>query len=341
MKNLLLAFLLICISSGSNSQVMEQKKNNLYIGSYNIYIFGKNKSKNNQTYNAARVLAQGSFDIVAIQEVMGEKGEVEVNNVVRFLKDSFNLEYKALISRNIGEGFGGQERIAFIYKPASIKPQSINDSSYRLIPVDSGRAFVISKWKSGDFEFLLGSCHLLYGSAKKKEEALVKRTAELQKVLDLFKDPLTMFGDEDLIFLGDFNRGGLVSAYKQVDYDTSNYFIPNIETFDPSLNTVPEVKQKHVQNMEISNKNPQLHSSTVSENTFLYDMIICSKSLLDNYGVKRDAGVFNVNYGIISYDERDGIGMLPDAVAIKKHTILKSTFSDHRPVWVRIGIKDK
>jgi len=320
------------------SQVMHQDDSSLYIATYNIFTFGLNKPS--QTFNAAKVLSSGSFDLVAIQEVMDSNGELAVNQLLVYLKDSFNLEYKAVISNNIGQGFRAQERIAFLYDPKTVNPSSMDGNQFRMMEVQGGRSFVFTKWKSGDLTFVLGSGHLYYGDTKKKAETLVQRKMELQMVLDLFEDPKTQFGDEDLIFVGDFNRAAIVDDYKSVSYDTSLYFIPNIEFFDPALNSIPQVKKKHILNKGVPSDNPKLVSSTVANgNTYVYDMLICSKSLLDNFQVPRNAGVYNRNFGVIAYDELKGYGYIPEALQISSTNILKATYSDHRPVWIRLNYK--
>ncbi|WP_430402257.1 hypothetical protein [Fluviicola sp.] len=328
----------ILISASSYGQVMKQENSCIYIASYNIYTFGLNNSI--QAYNAAKVLSSGDFDLVAIQEVMNVKGENAVNQLITYLKDSFNLNYKAVISPNIGDGFRDQERIAFVYKPDVLSPEKQNGASYQVIDVPDGRDFVFTRWSKGTFNFVLGSGHLYYGKNKtkvEKQETLERRLKELELVYGFFNDPLKQFGDEDLLFVGDFNRAAMVDDYKRIKYDLSKYFIPNIEFFDPGLNKVGQVKNQHIKNKGVPNDNPKLVSSTVADgNTYVYDMIICSKSLLDNYNSPRDKGIFNFDFGVISYDETDGIGYIPNAKSQASHNDLKEAYSDHRPVWIKL-----
>ncbi len=334
-----LLFLFIILSFGSFSQVMKQDKSSLYIATNNIYTFGLNE--HTQVSNAAKVLASGSFDLVAIQEVMEDKGEKAINDMVVLLKDSFNLNYKAIISKNIGEGFRAQERIAFLYKVDAVKPKKINGKTCQIIDVPDGRDFVFTNWKAGKLTFVLGSGHLYYGkndTPELKAETLKRRTFELQLVYDFYKNPKVQFGDEDLIFVGDFNRAALVPDYKSISYDTSLYFIPNIEFFDPKLNEIPEVKEKNIIDKGVPNNNPKLVSTTVADgNTYVYDMIICSHSLLDNFQAPRNNGKYNYNFGIIGYDETDGFGYIPEAKKITNHNTLKENYSDHRPLWIRLN----
>lgn len=336
MKHLIIFLFLTNLAFG---QVMKQDKSGLYIATYNIYTFGQHEKA--QVSNAAKVLASGSFDLVAIQEVMEDKGEKAINDMVILLKDSFNLNYKAIISENIGDGYKGKERIAFLYKVKSVKPQKINGKPYQIIDVPDGRDFVFTNWKAGKLTFVFGSGHLYYGNddtPEQKEETLKRRVKELQMVYDFYKNPKEQFGDEDLIFVGDFNRAALVPDYKTVNYDTSLYFIPNIEFFDPHLNEIPEVKEKNIEGKGVPNDNPKLVSTTVADgNTFVYDMIICSHSLLDNFQATRSNGKYNHNFGIIAYDDTDGYGYIPEAKKMTNHNTLKENYSDHRPLWIRLN----
>lgn len=334
----LLTVLLSLISLSANAQVMQQDNKSLYIATYNIYTFGNNG--NAQIYNAAKVLASGDFDLVAIQEVMQEKGQKAVDQMIVYLKDSFNLSYKAVVSPNIGQGLNGQERIAFVYKPDVIKLVQHNGKDIETIDApNDGRDFAFTHWQKGNFTFVVGSGHLYYGDSKKKEATLKRRKQELEQVYGFFKDPKKQFGDEDLIFLGDFNRGALVADYKSVTYDTTKYFIPNVEFFDRSLNTHAQVEKAHILGKGIPKDNPKLVSTTVANgNTYVYDMIICSKSLLDNYHAPRNNGKFNTNFGVISYDEPQGIGTIKEAAKQTSHNKLKAAYSDHRPTWVRLEV---
>lgn len=334
----LLTSFIVLVSFAGSAQVMQQNDSSLYIASYNIYTFGKNDKV--QVYNAAKVLASGDFDLVALQEVMQDAGEKAVNNLVLCLKDSFRLNYRVLISPNIGAGYGGQERIAFLYKPDVLKPVTYKGTTVQLIDVpNKGRDFAFSHWSAGTFRFVLGSGHLYYGSGS-KDTILKRRLQELELVYSFFKDPETQFGDEDLIFLGDFNRAALVSDYKKVSYDTSLYFIPNIEFFDPTLNKYPQVKKEQLTGKGVPNDDPKLVSTTVANgNTYVYDMIICSSSLLGNFKAPRNNATFNTDFGVISYDQPEGIGYIPDAGNQPSQKALKEAYSDHRPVWVRFWVK--
>lgn len=328
--------ILLLFSTSAFAQVMKQDANGLYIGTYNVYTFGKHG--NTQVFNAAKVLSSGDFDLVALQEIMGSKGEESIGILTKYLKDSFNLNYSSIVSSDLGQGLGGQERIAFLYKPDVLKPVVHQGKSFQIVEVPGdGRDFAFTRWEKGNFNFVLGSGHLFYGDSKEKDSTLARRKRELEQVYSFFKDPKKLFGDEDLIFVGDFNRAALVPDYKSISYDTTQYFIPNIEFFDPGLNKFPQVKKENITGKNIPKDNPKCVSSTVAKgNTYVYDMIICSRSLLDNYGVPRAGGKFNTNFGVISYDMAGGIGTIPDATKQLTQTKLKNAYSDHRPVWIRL-----
>lgn len=341
MKRILLLLCFVIFTSffynHSLAQVMKQDNSSVYIGSYNIYTFGKHEKT--QVYNAAKVLSSGDFDLVAIQEVMDDEGQKAIDDLIVILNDSFKLQYKAVISSNIGAGLGGKERIAFIYKPDVLRLVPYNGTEIQLVDVpNKGRDFAFTHWTKGDFTFVLGSGHLYYGTGS-KETILMRRKAELELVYSFYKDPIKLFGDEDLIFVGDFNRAAQVDDYKSIAYDTTKYFIPNVEFFDPTLNKFPQVKKENIIGKGIPRDDPKMLSTTVSKNNnYVYDMMICSISLLDNFEAPRNNGKFNNNFGVISYDTIDGIGYIPDVSKSRSTEEFKSLYSDHRPVWIRIGV---
>lgn len=332
--------LFVSFSLTGFSQVMAKDDSSLYVASYNIFTFGRNGE--DQSWHAAQVIASGQFDLIAIQEVMEDPGVNSVNLMIRQLKDSFNLEYTSVISADIGVGYQANERIAFVYRPDKVKLRKYKGEYIQTIAVPDGRNFVLTRWKSNKVTFILGSGHLYYGkdgNAQEREETLRRRTAELNQVLHLFDNPKKELGDGDLIFVGDFNRAAVVPDYKSVSYDMSKYFVPNIEFFDPKLNEVPQVKTVHIEGKNVPGNDPQLVSSTVAQNTYVYDMIVCAHALLNNYQAPRNDGSFNRNFGVISYDKANGIGYQPESANYTAHNDLKKAYSDHRPVWVRLNTK--
>jgi len=340
--NFLLLIGLSFHGKAQDSPVMHQDSNHLYIGSYNVYTLGQHQNSD-QAYYTAQVLSKGQFDIVAIQEVMNTSGLEEIKRITTFLKDSFELIYNYIVSEDIGQGKGGQERIGFLYKQ-TLSPKKIGDSYFMTKSIDgyeSSRKFVFTQWEcnGSDFDFVLGSGHLYYG--KDDDYTLKRRTKELQTVLDQFDNPKKEFGDEDLIFVGDFNRAGLVNAYQNVNYDFKKYFIPNIQFFDEKANTVAQVNKISIKDKGVRDDDPQLISTTIANgNTYTYDMIICSSSLYDNYEIKPEEAIFNENFGVITYDLENGYGYIEYAKKLKekndRYLSLKSSFSDHRPAWIQL-----
>ena len=105
---------LLFLTNLAFGQVMKQDKSGLYIATYNIYTFGQHEKA--QVSNAARVLASGSFDLVAIQEVMEDKGERAINDMIVLLKDSFNLNYKTITVRILVMDIMGKKELHFYIK---------------------------------------------------------------------------------------------------------------------------------------------------------------------------------------------------------------------------------
>ncbi len=330
---------------------------NLYIATFNIFCFGDVESKYSSAdeeydgegfsgtpqriKNLANVLSVGNFDLIVIQELHeGEKGEWALSDLEKELNSNHNGHYKHMRSGNIGKGFGMDESIGFLYNPSIVSPVEIPGTTDKtiLLPVSTydgsekpPRAFVKTKWVSGDFDFTLISAHLEYGNKE-------KRDAGYQFVQKILEAPLNFSTDPDVIVVGDFNRFGMHSSIKLMEYDPDVFLAPNVLFFDPGFNTEDNVVKKLITGKGIPNNNPQLLSTTVSKNTYVYDIVFMTKDADEEFPATSGTSEYGVDFGIIHFDEIDGFGY-QDGTEQLSHEDLKRSYSDHRPLWVRFEIK--
>ena len=82
---------------------------------------------------------------------------------------------------------------------------------------------------------------------------------------------------------------------------------------------------------------PQLVSTTVAKNTFVYDMILLSNDVKEEFPPGLTEAKYAEDFGIIHFDESGGVGHQAGAEAMT-HNTLKNAYSDHRPLWMRFQI---
>ena len=152
---------------------------------------------------------------------------------------------------------------------------------------------------------------------------------------ELFSTPSDWSDDPDVIVLGDFNRfGGGATAVDALPYDSGKFRAPNITFFDPSFSACREVTKRSIRDKGVPGDDPQLLSTTVSGNKYVYDMILFSRDAAEEFPADLHEARYGVDFGIIHFDHPTGFGYQPGADRLS-HNELKNTYSDHRPVWLR------
>lgn len=280
--------------------------------------------------NLANVLAVGPFDLIVLQEVTeGIRGEWAVSDLVRDLNQRHGRHYSHFPSEGIGRGLM-QEAIAFVYDPNTIQPQVLTGETSLTANIEiEGRDLARSQWRAGDFDFTLVAAHLAWGNED-------DRDAGYEMIEDILKSPTpsTFSHDRDIIVLGDFNRfGNGYDSVKELAFVSSKFLAPNVTIFDPAFNTVEEAEDGSIAGTGITD--PQLLSTTVSDNnTFVYDMILITNDVAEEFTAGTGQATFGTDFGIIHFDEPNGVGFQSGADALVGNA-LKKAYSDHRPLWMR------
>lgn len=281
--------------------------------------------------NCASLLSQGNFSLIVLQEVLdGVQGDSAVADLTATLNRDSIKGYKWFTSQRIGRGMR-MESMAFIYDSLSVESKKIKSDNSVLISCDEpkNRKYVQTQWRSGDFDFSLISCHFAWNDSDFK-----RRQADYIELNNILHHPLEYSTDPDVIVLGDFNRFGGSHfdeqqnefGIQQLDYKSDLFRAPHIEVFDSTLIVLKEVEE----NPTI--ENPQLHSTTVSENTMVYDMFWITADVFEEFNIENCD--WNLDYGVMVYDELNGNAYV-EGLDKLTHKEIKLLYSDHRPIWMR------
>lgn len=340
MKRILVLILLITHSVFAYAGKLVKEDGYLYVATFNVFKLGavapkykdniSSENIPNRILNLANVLAVGDFDLIALQEVaFGEGGEKAVSDLVKILKSKHGLEYSIVHSEHIGKGLM-PEMISFLYDPTEVIPHEISGNAYtELIKID-GRDLVNSKWKADHFDFNLVSAHLAWGNESDRIDGF-------KKINDIISNPDVYSNDPDIIILGDFNRfGDGQDSVKYVEYSDDKIIAPNITIFDPKFNSKKSVKAKDIIGKGIPNNNPQLLSTTVAKNTYVYDAFIMTGDVKEEFDGDVMKPVYGVEFGVIAFDEVGAFGYQNGSEKLS-HYDLKISYSDHRPLWMRFN----
>jgi endonuclease/exonuclease/phosphatase family metal-dependent hydrolase len=350
MKRRLLAILLtglvLAFAYEANAQdKITKEPGYLYLATFNVYklgaVDGRYKDVDDldssiplRIKNLARVLAVGEFDIVALQEVhSGARGHAVVSDLVRALRENHSLGYHYVLSDYIGQGLI-PEAIAFLYNPNRVQLETVNGSAVVAKNISiPGRDMVQTQWEAGHFDFTIVSAHLAWGNHQ-------DRRAGYEKIAQIFDDLTAYSKDPDVIILGDFNRyGDGADAVLALPFDPAKFRAPNVEFFDPAFSARKSVSKSSIANKGVPGDNPQLISTTVAGNKSVYDMIMFSKDVEEEFPSPPAQPKYGIDFGVIQFDEPDGFGFQAGADQLS-HNVLKEAYSDHRPLWLRFKMSD-
>jgi endonuclease/exonuclease/phosphatase family metal-dependent hydrolase len=345
MKRIIICFIVLSwmFSISATADTLSKSPNHVYIASFNTYLLGtiEDKYKDIKDWKTpvddtipqriadlAKVIAVGGFHIVAIQEVRsGPGGYFAIKDLKRALKNNHNMYYRFFISDYIGRGYQISEAMAFMYRPHKAKYIKIDDERSVLIKIP-GRDLVKTQWICNNFDFTMISAHLAWGNE-------TKRDAGYKKIKDIFDNPSNYSDDEDIIVLGDFNRFGKeFDSVKELTHDSLKFLAPNVTFFDPDFNMIEQVTPESIQGKEVPDDNPQLISTTVAPNKFVYDMFLISADTAEEFPPGSNEAEYEKDFGIIHFDEPEGFGF-QSGTDTMGHDSLKKAYSDHRPIWMR------
>jgi endonuclease/exonuclease/phosphatase family metal-dependent hydrolase len=288
----------------------------LLLATWNIREFGDNR-KPESLYYIAEIISR--FDIVAIQEVSGNKKGLE-KVMIHLGKD---WDYIATDSTD--GSAGGQECMAFVYNKNKVcfknmageivlpKTKLINDLQFARTP------FCVA-FQAGWFKFNLSTVHIYYGSGSGVDPQRLKEIGTIASFLtDRAKKEKFNY-----VLLGDFNINKVDGDYMKALEDNGFY--------------IPKAIKKH---------------PTDLGQTKHYDQIALNLQLTDTMSVYQEkeqkSGAFNFTKSV--YTENDLPIYLPffdkkntenktdkQILQYYKKTYRTFQMSDHLPLWVELKV---
>jgi hypothetical protein len=178
----------------------------LLIATWNIQSFGASQRTGESFWYIAEVLSR--FDIIAVQEV--KRSLDELDHVCTLL----GPWWKYLVS-DVTEGEGGNdERLAFLFDTRKVRFGGLAGEMV-LAPVTGAqgeeiparqivRTPYITGFRSGWFDFMLATVHIIWDEAEADHPP---RVEEIREIAEFLANRLTQSGvwSRNLILLGDFN----------------------------------------------------------------------------------------------------------------------------------------
>jgi endonuclease/exonuclease/phosphatase family metal-dependent hydrolase len=162
------------------------------IATWNLRKFSDREQNPPDLVAIARIIKDNQFDLLAIQEVQ-QQGQV-AQKLRRQLNDPWRVA--------ITEQTGNHERYAFLYREDRVE---LLDTP-RLLDAPEASAFdrrpAIATFKSGNFDFILLTVHLWYGSNGNNP----RRRAEAAALAQIAAGIAARGPERDVIVLGDFNE---------------------------------------------------------------------------------------------------------------------------------------
>jgi endonuclease/exonuclease/phosphatase family metal-dependent hydrolase len=195
----------------------------LLIATWNIQAFGASRRYEESLFYIAEVLSR--FDLIAVQEV---KQSLEDLETVRTLLGPW---WRYVVSDVTFGDEGNEERLAFLFDARKVKFSGVagelvlppvQDSDGNDVPVRQfARTPMLAGFRSGWFDFMLATVHLIWGEEAADHPVRVHEVAQLARH---FAARSTARGSwsRNLILLGDFNifapRGRAVQALESAGF---------------------------------------------------------------------------------------------------------------------------
>lgn len=185
----------------------------LNIASWNIREFGKKQRRPESLHFIAEVI--GQFDLVCIVELRDNLEELQT--VLQYLGPT----WRAIFSDYDLDAGGNRERLAFVYDERAVRPTGLvaeagaprkkNAQGEYLPAITFWRSPFMASFQAGNFDFILLSAHVRWGSNE------ASREQELSLLADwVDKRVNEEHGwDKDIILEGDFNISSLDSPLYQ------------------------------------------------------------------------------------------------------------------------------
>ena len=185
----------------------------ILVATWNIKTLGNNRRYPNRTSASLDYIARiiSSFDVVAMQEVSGDRGGFE--RVRDILLARLGSHWRYFGSGAVEGPLGNNERLGFLYDSRSLDsdgsideivlPQEILEQTQ--LNRQIARTPVLANFLMKDYKFVIANAHIYYGrpSGEKRQERLREFTA-LSSYLESTLRKSRLYSDQ-LIFLGDLN----------------------------------------------------------------------------------------------------------------------------------------
>ncbi len=180
------------------------KDKTLNLATWNIREFGKKSRLKQSIHYVAEILS--NFDLIAVTELRRDLSDLQ--KVMQILGPSWDVVY----SDYVADWGGNWERVAYVYDKRVVRftglaaeadaPRKKNPQSGEYeTEFDWWRKPYIASFKSGNFDFVLISAHIRWGSGS---SARVKPLKLLAEWIDKRRNDIHGV-DKDIILMGDFN----------------------------------------------------------------------------------------------------------------------------------------
>ena len=179
------------LPSPTESATSSADGQDIRVCSFNIRIFSNNSRDDAELTDIAQVLKY--CDITAIQELRDERVLKRTQAILRQMGHNYDYQISAAVGRGV------KERYAFLYRADRLSVVTPG----RTVP-DAADEFIrepyYAQFRAGNFDFILLTIHLLYGSsAQERRPELLSLARAFDQVRA--ENPT----EQDIILLGDFN----------------------------------------------------------------------------------------------------------------------------------------
>jgi len=167
----------------------------LRLGAFNIQVFGQTKLAKEDVVEVLVETAR-QFDVLVVQEVR-DASETVADDFLARLNDGAEQEYAMFEGERLGRT-GSKEQYVIYYLPSRV--QLVHDPFTLPDPNDVfEREPLVATFRAGNFDFTLLACHIKPDDADSELIALRDAALSVREAVP---------GEEDIIFLGDFNADG-------------------------------------------------------------------------------------------------------------------------------------
>jgi len=310
------------------SELVEELKNELVIGSWNIKWFGSSTTDKHD-YPAMADIVQ-EMDVLAIQEVKGKHYTDRLDSLAAELKRrGYRYEYIVCDETGYDDNqdtlkndyveryayFWDADRIDILHPDTPyffISEPIINNPFFRAVPIVSE-----FKVKGGQgFDFKIATIHTVYN-----ENIEEVREAEIQFLHDWMNEQVFDLDihEKDVFIIGDFNANpkGQTAFFDSITTDTMGY---RIVFNEPLLAGEPSKRTTILFKQNIIPKDHQLPA---------YDHLLMSKHssyAIPIYPVTWASGII----GVVEFDQE------PKFSTMESRFKVIAAMSDHRPIWIKL-----